>query len=78
MTIYTDAFTITPHNTNELVKSTNAIYVGGAGTISVVMANKNNSNSAVSFTAVAGATIPIRVKKVNVTGTTATNLVGLL
>jgi hypothetical protein len=78
MTTYTDGFAITANNTTELVRSTNALYVGGAGTVAVVMANKNNTNTPLTFTAVAGQVIPIRVKIVKSTGTTATGLIGLL
>jgi hypothetical protein len=51
-----------------------AIYVGGAGDISVMMFD----GSIVIFTAaVAGTVLPLRVIKVFKTGTTAFNLVGM-
>lgn len=69
-----DAFAITPHDTNELVQMTRSIYVGGSGNIALVTAN----NSTVTFVDVlAGSILPVRVKLVKSTGTTATNLVGL-
>jgi hypothetical protein len=50
------------------------IYVGGAGNVSVVM----EDGSTVTFTAPpVGTILPIRVKRVRATGTTATLLIGL-
>lgn len=51
-----------------------AIYVGGAGNMVVVLAD----GTAVTFNGVAaGSIIPIRAIRVNATNTTATNLVAL-
>lgn len=50
-----------------------AIYVGGAGIVVAVMAD----GTAVSFTAVAGALLPIAAVRVNSTTTTATLMVAL-
>jgi hypothetical protein len=74
---YTEATLISPHNSNELARHSSALYVGGAGTLSVVMSNTRNSNTALSFTVPAGTVLPIRVKRVNATGTTATNIIAL-
>ena len=52
----------------------NAIYVGGAGIVVAVMAD---SGDVVSFTCVAGQTLPIRAKRVNSTTTSATLMVAL-
>ena len=49
-----------------------AVYVGAAGTLTVVFDN----DSTCEFTAVAGAILPVRAKRVNNTGT-ATALVAL-
>ena len=71
----TKAVAITPHATNELAAYTRAIYVGGAGNINMTL---QGDSAAVSFVGVlAGTVIPVRAKVVLVTGTTATNLVGL-
>jgi hypothetical protein len=71
----THAFAITPSDTVPLEFFSRAIYVGGAGNISVVMLD----DSTIPFAGlVAGSILPIRVKRVNSTGTTATNLVALL
>jgi hypothetical protein len=69
-----DAFAITPHNTTELLATTRGIYIGGDGNITVLM----GSGNVVLFTGLlAGTLLPIRVRRVNATGTTATDLVGL-
>ena len=66
---------ITPSDTGSLVNTARALYVGGAGNISI----QPLEGAAVTLVGVpAGALLPISVTRVNVTGTTATNLVGLL
>lgn len=68
------AFAITPSNEEELAYVTRSIYVGVGGTIAVVMA----SGDEVTFVGVqAGSVLPVRVKQVKVTGTNATNMIGL-
>lgn len=50
------------------------IYVGTTGNVAVTMAN----NDAVTFIAVqAGTVLPIRIKRVNASGTTATSIIAL-
>ena len=49
---------------------TDAIYIGGAGTLAVVQEN----DAVATFTCVAGQTLPVKAKRVNATGTTATLL----
>ena len=52
-----------------------SIYVGGDGNVAVITAGGDT----ITFQGVLGGTIlPVKVKKVLATGTTATNLVGLL
>lgn len=68
---YAHAAAITPHDSTNF-NPCRAIYVGGAGTVPVVF----ESGVAVTFTAVAGAILPVRAKRVN-TGGTATALVAL-
>lgn len=66
-------FAVSPHDTNLLSKVTRAIFVGGAGNLHVIM----QDGSEVTVTGVvAGSLLPIRVKKVFSTSTTATNIVG--
>lgn len=69
------AAAVTPHNTNELTQVTRALYVGGAGDVAVIL---RDDTVAVTFVGVAAGTIlPLRVRLVKVTGTTATNIVAL-
>lgn len=66
---------ITPSDTVSLAAPARALYVGGAGNISI----QPLEGPAVTLVGVpAGALLPISVTRVNVTGTTATDLVGLL
>lgn len=68
-------FAVTPHDSNDLAEVTRALYVGGAGAVSLVLA----SGASVTLTGVAGGTIlPLRLRQVKAIGTTATHLVGLL
>lgn len=70
-----NAEVVVPDNTNTLTKVSRAIYVGVAGDVSVQMAK---TGTAIVFKAVpAGSILPIRVTRVNLTGTTATNMVSL-
>lgn len=50
-----------------------AVWVGGAG----VMAAVFEDDSVVNFTCAAGTLVPIQIKRVNVTNTTATLMVAL-
>lgn len=69
---------ITPSDANDvgLVGSAtlfDAIYVGGAGVVAVVLQDGTVQN----FTAAVGTVIPVRGKRVNATNTTGTLLVAL-
>lgn len=67
------ASAITPSDTAANIFT--RIYVGGTGNVKVT----TESGNAVTFTAVpVGTVLPIRTSLVWATGTTATNLVGLL
>lgn len=58
-----------------VLPATRGLYIGGAGDVAVSMAADDSS---VTFTAVpAGTVLPVRVKKVLSTGTTATTIVAL-
>lgn len=71
-TTYGSAAAITPSDSTNL--GGKAIYVGGAGNVTVL----TESDATVLFTAPpVGSVIPIRFKRVNATGTTATALVAL-
>jgi hypothetical protein len=72
---YVSAAAVTPSNTADLNPIARGLWVGGAGNLSVILAN---DDSAVSLLAVAAGThLNMFVKRVRVTGTTATNIVAL-
>lgn len=73
MKIYNKATAITPSDATDLPALTDGIYVGGAGVVVAVF----QDGSTASFTAVAGEILPLRVKRVNSTSTTASLLVAL-
>lgn len=74
---YNKAVAVTPSDTANIpgpnALLTDALYIGGAGIVQAVF----QDDIVVPFTAVAGEIIPVRVKRVNSTGTTATLMVGL-
>lgn len=70
---YAKAFVITPSDTTDHGRPCEGIYVGGAGNVTAVVAGVP-----VLFTAPpVGSIIPVKNSRVNLTGTTATLLVGL-
>lgn len=71
----TGVLTITPSNTANLARSPRAIWVGGAGDVAVEMIDGTNG---VLSGIPAGTLMPVRVRKVLATGTTATGIVGLI
>lgn len=67
---------VTPSNTADLPNPgvSDALWVGGAGTLAI----QGTDGQTVSIAAVAaGATLPIKVRRVLATGTTATTIVAL-
>lgn len=55
-----------------------AIWVGGTGNVTVLMINATDDTQTVTFTAVpAGTLLPIQVRRVMSTSTTATLMIGL-
>jgi hypothetical protein len=52
---------------------TDAIYIGGAGTVTVVF----EDDTTAAFTCVAGQILPVKAKRVNATGTAATLLLAM-
>ena len=67
-------FAITASDASDLTAETRAIYVGSAGDLVAVL----SSGDEVTFTGLAGGTVlPVRVRRVKATGTTAAQLVGL-
>lgn len=73
---FTSAFAITPANATELSERPRAIYIGGAGNLSVKFPG---SDVAVTFIALpVGTVLHIRPSHVMSTSTTATNLLALV
>lgn len=68
-----DAFIITPSDSDDLQTVPRSLYIGTQGDISVVMV----SGAEIIFGDAVGI-LPIAVSKVKVTGTTASNIVGIL
>jgi hypothetical protein len=65
---------ITPNDSTDLGEVTRALYVGTAGDVKVMCLD----SSQVTFTAVpAGTVLPVRIKRVMNTGTTAGSLIGM-
>lgn len=70
-----NAFVVTPDNSNDLKAPTRAVWVGGAGTLTVDMLNGDTC----LFSGIpAGTFLPIQVKRIRATGTTATLIVALI
>lgn len=64
---------VTPHDSNNL-SNNGILYVGGAGDVALVTTNGNS----VTFSGVqAGSFLPVQVRRVNATNTTATNILVL-
>ena len=71
----TEAWAVTPSNSVNYTKPARALFVGGAGTVTLIPFNQKN---AVTFTGVtAGTVLNIWHTRVNVTGTTATNMTAM-
>lgn len=66
---------VTPHDTNEIIDPTKAIFIGGAGNISIIAVDDTTS---VTLAVQSGQILPIRAKIIRATGTTATGIVALL
>lgn len=71
----TDAFVITPADGSDLARVTRGLWVGGGGDVSVVT---QGGTTVTLKGAPAGSLIPIRAVRVRSTGTTATDIVGLV
>jgi len=70
------AFSITPDDSTDLALTTRAIYTGKGGTLVCILLD---DSAEVTFTNLpAGVVLPVRVRRVKATGTTASmDLVGL-
>lgn len=74
--VYVRTVAITPHDTNELVDSLSGVYVGVAGDI--VLQLQRDSADVTLKNVPAGTTLRIRPKLIKASGTTASQLVGLI
>lgn len=68
-------FSITPNDATDLAETVRALYVGGGGNLSVTMLSGEVLTLANVF---AGSILPLRAVRVRATGTTATDIVGLV
>jgi hypothetical protein len=69
-----DALAVTPSDSVNLGLAARALYVGGTGNVAVI----TRGGQTITFNGVQGGSIlPVRVSRVLVTGTTATNIVAL-
>ncbi len=69
-----DAFAVTASDSTDLAQVTRGIYVGGGGHLKVTLAG----GSTVTFSNLSAGIWPFEVVRVFATGTTATNLIGLV
>lgn len=69
-----NAAVVTPDNSNDLAHVTRALFVGGSGNLNIDTAD---GDTVVLTGVVAGQILPIAVKRVRATNTTATNIVAL-
>ena len=68
------AETVTPSDVTDLTRDSRALYVGGAGNISI----ETVEGDSVTLNSVpAGSVLSIMVRRVNATGTTASDIVSL-
>lgn len=71
----THGFPIVPNDSTDLQEITRAIYVGAPGTVVLVLL----SGAELTLAGIAAGTIlPLRVRRVKATGTTASSVIGLL
>jgi len=70
-----NGFAITPNDSVDLSITCRALFVGGAGDVSVIL--KGDSSSIVFKNVSAGTVLPVSAKRVEATLTTATDIVGL-
>lgn len=73
-TVFTKWKAITPSDTADLDVPIAGIYVGGAGDVTAIM---RDGTAGVFKAATVGLILPIAPRRINATGTTATNLLAL-
>lgn len=67
-----NAVAVTPSDTADLPRLTRAIYVGGQGDVRAML----RDGSVITFKDMSAGWHPVRIARVQATGTTATNIVG--
>lgn len=67
-------FAITPSDAVDLAAETRGLWIGASGDLALVLASGDEITLA---GALGGTVLPLRVRRVRATGTTATQLVGL-
>lgn len=70
-----DAFSVSPNDATDLQEVTRALYIGSTGDVAVIM---KGGGEVTYFGLAAGQLMPVRVVRVKDTGTTATNILGLV
>lgn len=71
---YKTGVAVTPSDADELAQVASALYIGGTGDVAVVMVD----GTSITLKSVpTGDVLPLRVRQVKATGTTATNIVAL-
>jgi hypothetical protein len=70
---HNQAIAVTPSDTVNLATPTDALLVGSSGVVQAVFEN----NAVVALTVTGPIVLPVKVKRVNATSTTATGLVAL-
>ena len=70
-----DCFDITPSDTDELAKGTKAVFIGVGGDL--VIQSVDGTQDVTFRNLTDGSVLPVRLRAVRSTGTTASNLIGL-
>lgn len=72
-----NAIVVVPSDVADQGTSYKALYIGGSGDVKCETVG-STAGSFVTFTGlVAGSILPVRIRKIYATGTTATNMIGL-
>lgn len=74
-----NAVAVVPSDVTDLDQFTRALYIGAAGNLTVIMAGETlTSTTVVTFNnVISGTILPIRVRRIKATLTTASNIVAL-
>jgi len=69
-----NAVAVVPNDSSDLTNTARALYIGGAGNIKV---DTSAGDTVIFYAAPVGSIIPVRVRRVYSTGTTATNITSI-